>query len=119
MKKGFDVLLGIALIVAVLCLISPNCKKVFQKHIPAVGHEVVSMTEDLADVGMEEVSFSAGGREVAERVIDDVVCIANSGIDYFATADDACIKRGAGAADDLVDIGMSGITNAFETLFVY
>ena len=118
MKKGLEVLFGIALIIAALCIISPECRGLFKKHIPVIGHEVVNMTEDLAGVGMDTAQVNDEGREVANRVVNDVTDIADAGFDYFATEDNANIQRASQAADDLLLLGMDGFAKAFEEVFM-
>ncbi len=117
MKKGLGVIFTAAIVVAILSFISPDCRELFKKHIPVAGHEVVSMTSGLAGIGMDAAKIKAEDRETANRVVNDMSDIANAGLNYFATEDEACMKQATLAADDIILAGMDGLEKVIGELF--
>ena len=112
MKKLLVGLLGAGLIITAISLAFPKYGKIFQKHVPNVGNEVVSMSAELAQTGLGDVEIKQEYKDTANRVINDVSEFSHAGFDYYATEDKAHIDRGTRAVKDLMDIAKENVDKA-------
>ena len=115
MKKIFGFFVGAAIAVFVISVLFPKAGAVFKKHIPAAGNEMVSMTEELAQTGLDEVEMKPETRETANRVVFHVGDCAHAGFDYYATGDETHIDRGLNDVDGLMIIGLDSLEQFIDT----
>ena len=114
MKKLFGFLVCAATAVFVISVLCPKAGDVFKKHIPVMGHEMVNMSEELAQTGLDEVELKPETRDTANKVVYHVSDCAHAGFDFYATGDEAQLDRGMSNVDELVDIGMDHLDDFLE-----
>ena len=109
MKKFFEFIIGTALVITVISIISPEFGGILKKHIPVIGNDVVNMTEELAETGVAKLEIKPQNKEVVNTVIDEVCDLAHSGFNFYASEDKTQVDRGKQDLKDLFAIGVEQV----------